>query len=162
MDLSKILAITGKGGLFVIIGQTKNGVIVQSIIDGKKFPTYANQQVSALEEISIYGADGDVPLKEIFSRIIKIENGGKTSVTKKDSPEDIKDYFSDVMPEYDEERVYVSDMKKVISWYNLLQEKGVFDEVEKEGSKEESTIEDAEVIEETTEDTSAESAEEEK
>ena len=131
MDLSKILSISGKGGLFELVGQTKNGVVVESLIDGKRIPAYSNQQISALEEISIYGNDEDIPLSEIFTRIFKMENGKESSVTTKASGAEIRDYFSDVVPEYDEERVYTSDIKKVLKWYNQLLAKGKI-EVEKE------------------------------
>ena len=124
MDLSKILSISGKGGLFELVGQTKNGVVVESLLDGKRIPAYSNQQISALEEISIYGEDEDIPLAEIFTRFFKLENGAATSVTAKSSGAEIRDYFLDVVPEYDEERVYASDIKKVLKWYNLLLEKG--------------------------------------
>lgn len=114
-----------------MIGQTKNGVVVESLIDAKRTPAYSNQQISALEEISIYGIDEDIPLTEIFGRILKMENGKETSVSAKDSGADIRDYFSDVVPEYDEERVYTSDIKKVLKWYNQLLAKGKI-KIEKE------------------------------
>lgn len=124
MDLSKILSISGKGGLFQLVGQTKNGVVVESLLDGKRIPAYSNQQISALEEISIYGEDDDIPLAEIFTRFFKVENGKATSVDSKSSGAEIREYFSDLVPEYDEDRVYTSDIKKVLKWYNLLLEKG--------------------------------------
>lgn len=149
MDLSKILSISGKGGLFELVGQTKNGVIVISLIDGKRMPAYSNQQISSLEEISIYGEVEDVPLKEIFARIFKMENGKETSVAPKSSGAELRDYFTDVVPEHDQERVYNSDIKKVLSWYNLLLLKGMvnLDEEQTEVPAEESAQNDADVSE---------------
>ena len=112
-----------------MIGQSKNGVIVESLLDGKRIPAYSNQQISSLEEISIYGEVEDIPLKDIFARIFKMENGGQTSVPPKSSGADLRDYFSDVVPEHDQERVYSSDIKKVLTWYNLLLSKGLVDDV---------------------------------
>ena len=143
MDLSKILSISGKGGLFELVGQTKNGVVVESLLDGKRIPAYSNQQISALEEISIYGEDEDIPLADIFTRFFKMENGAPTSVTAKSSGAEIKDYFSDIVPEYDEERVYTSDIKKVLKWYNLLLSKGKI-VVEEEKPKKKKTKKKAE------------------
>lgn len=150
MDLSKILSISGKGGLFELVGQTKNGVIVISLIDGKRMPAYSNQQISSLEEISIYGEIEDVPLKEIFTRIFKMENGKSTSVAPKSSGAELRDYFTDVVPEHDQERVYNSDIKKVLSWYNLLLSKEMInlEEEKTEEPAEESAQNDAETTEE--------------
>lgn len=119
MDLSGILSIAGRSGLYKVIGQTKNGVIVESLEDGKRFPTYAHEQVSALEEISIYGESEDLPLSDIFQAIYDKENG-KKCISHKSSALELKTYFGSVFPEYDEERVYVSDIKKVYRWYNAL------------------------------------------
>lgn len=124
MDISRILTISGKPGLYKVVGQTNNGVIVESLIDGKRTPTYANQQVSALEEISIYGKIDDLPLGDIFKKIYDVEGGKPTSISPKEKGEDLRDYFSDIAPEFDEERVYNSDIKKVLSWYNTLLDKG--------------------------------------
>ena len=142
MDLSKILSISGKGGLFELVGQTKNGVVVESLLDGKRIPAYSNQQISALEEISIYGEDEDSPLAEIFTRFFKLENGATTNVTPKSSGAEIRDYFLGIVPEYDEERVYASDIKKVLKWYNLLLEKGkiVIEKEEKPKKKKAETV----------------------
>ncbi|UTW62685.1 DUF5606 domain-containing protein [bacterium SCSIO 12741] len=153
MDLSKILAVSGKGGLFEIVGQTRNGVIVQSLLDGKRYPTYANQQISALEEISIYGEVDDIPLKEVFQKIYDVENGAVTSVKPKASGADIRDYFSDIVPDFDEERVYNSDIKKVMSWYNLLLDKGFLEPTEE--AEEEKVVEEA-AAEDTAEPTEGE------
>lgn len=149
MDISKILTISGKPGLFKIFGQTNNGVIVESLLDGKKLPTYSNQQVSALEEISIYGEVDDIPLKEVFERIYKVEGGKPTSVAPKSKGDELRDYFSDIIEEFDKDRVYNSDIKKVLSWYNLLLDRGYLEPEEEAVATEEEAVK--------TEETKAES-----
>jgi hypothetical protein len=143
MDISRILTISGKPGLYKVVGQTNNGVIVESLIDGKRTPTYSNHQVSALEEISIYGKIEDVPLKDIFQKMYDVEAGKATSVSTKEKGGDLRDYFSDLVPEFDGERVYNSDIKKVMSWYNTLLAKG-FIEAEPEANE----VIEEEVVEE--------------
>ncbi len=121
MDLKEILAISGKSGLFKIISQTKSGLIVESMLDKKRLPVYASDKISNLEEISIYTTDKEVPLKEIFKTIFDKENGGK-SIDHKSEDAKIKAYFAEILPDYDKEKVYTSDMKKVFNWYNILHE----------------------------------------
>lgn len=143
MDISRILTISGKPGLFQVVGQTNNGVIVESLIDGKRSPTYSNHQVSALEEISIYGKYDDIPLKDIFKKMYEVEGGKATSISPKDKGEEIRDYFSDIVPEFDGERVYNSDIKKVMSWFNTLLDKGFIEaEPETDESVEEEIVEE--------------------
>ncbi len=153
MDISRILTISGKPGLYKVVGQTNNGVIVESLIDGKRTPTYANQQVSALEEISIYGNVEDIPLKDIFQKMYDVEGGKATSVSPKEKGSELRDYFSDLVPEFDEERVYNSDIKKVMSWYNTLLDKGF---IEAEPESEEATEQEAVVAEAETEEETSE------
>jgi hypothetical protein len=124
--LKGILAISGQGGLFKLVSETKNGIIVESLLTGKRQPAYASARISALEDIAIYSDVDEVPLKEVFKNISEKENG-EAAISHKSSGNEIKAYFGEVMPEYDEDRVYVSDMKKVIQWYNLLQEQGLLD-----------------------------------
>ena len=142
MDISRILTISGKPGLYQVVGQTNNGVIVESLLDGKRSPTYPSQQVSALEEISIYGKIDDVPLRDIFQKMYDVEGGKATSVSPKEKGEELRDYFSDLVPEFDGERVYNSDIKKVMSWYNTLLAKG-FIKAEPEVEGKEAEIEEA-------------------
>ena len=137
--LKGILAISGQGGLFKMVSETKNGIIVESLLTGKRQPAYASARVSALEDIAIYSDVDEVPLKKVFKNINEKENGG-AAISHKSSSNEIKAYFGEVLPDYDEDRVYVSDMKKVIQWYNLLQEKGLLDfseETEEEEKTEE-------------------------
>jgi len=120
MDLKEILSISGKPGLYKVISQIKNGVIVESLADKKRLPAYASDKIGNLEEISVYTTDKEKPLKEIFKAIFEKENGGK-AIDHKSDDKTLKAYFELVLPEYDKERVYCSDIKKVISWYNILQ-----------------------------------------
>ena len=138
MDLKDFLAIGGKPGLYKFISQTKNGIIVESLADGKRMPAYASEKVSALEEIAIFTEAEEVPLIEVFVKIFKKENGG-AAISHKAKPEELKSYFAEVLPEYDRERVYVSDMKKVINWYNILNELKLVDGDIKKPEAEEET-----------------------
>ncbi len=126
--LKGILAISGQPGLYKVISEGKNNVVIESLLTGKKSTAYADAKMSSLEDIAIYTSSEDVPLKKVFQKIADKENGGQ-ALDVKSSPEELKDYFEEILPEYDKERVYGSDVKKVISWYNLLNTKGllVFD-----------------------------------
>ena len=137
MDLTEIMSISGKPGLYKMISQTKNGMLVESLLDEKRFPVFAHEKISSLEEISIFTETEDLPLKDIFKKINDLLEGGK-ALSHKSSPEELKEFFDDVVPDYDKERVYVSDIKKVIQWYNLLHEKEMLDFTEEEEDKEES------------------------
>lgn len=134
MDLSGILAISGKAGLHKLISQTKNGLIVESLNDQKRFPVYAAHQISALEEISIYTYSDEVPLTEVFENMFK-HMEGKDTISHKAPKNELMELMEAVLPEYDKERVYVSDIKKLVQWYNSLLEHGlmVFDEKSEEG-----------------------------
>jgi len=138
MDLSKILSIAGKPGLFQMISQSKSGLIVESFTDGRRIPAFSHERISSLEEISIFTETDDVPLKEVFTAIFKKEDGKKT-ISHKSSAKELKELLTSVLPDYDEERVYVSDIKKLINWYNQLVEKNLIDLEDKntEESKEE-------------------------
>ncbi|MGD9994079.1 MAG: DUF5606 domain-containing protein [Salinivirgaceae bacterium] len=119
--LKDILAISGQPGLYKLVSNTKNGIIVENLETKKRMPAYATSKVSALNDIAIYTVDGeDKPLIEVFNNIRNKENGGQ-AIESKSSNDELKAYFETIMPEYDQERVYVSDMKKVVQWYNLIQ-----------------------------------------
>jgi len=126
MDLSKILSIAGKPGLFQMISQSKSGLIVESFTDGRRIPAFSHERISSLEEISIFTETDDVPLKEVFTAIYKKEDGKKT-ISHKSSANELKELLTSVLPDYDEERVYVSDIKKLVNWYNQLVEKNLID-----------------------------------
>ena len=140
MDLSKIMAISGKPGLFKMLAQTKNGIVVESMLDGKKFTAFSHERISTLEEISIYTEDEDRPLKEVLKAIYDLQEG-KAAISHKSSGEELKAFFEKAVPDYDQENVYVSDIKKVIYWYNLLLEQDLLDFTEED--QEEKTAGDA-------------------
>ena len=129
MDLSGIISIAGMSGLFKVIAQTKNGLIVESLIDKKRVQAFATHKISALEDVSIYSTGDDVPLKDVFQKIYDKEKGGPC-IDHKQPDAELKKYFKAAFAEYDEERVYVSDIKKVLNWYNSLQKDGLFDKKE--------------------------------
>jgi hypothetical protein len=124
MSLEKILAISGKPGLYELKAQTKAGFLAESLVDGKKLSVGMRHNVSVLNEIAIYTYAEEVPLRQIFNNIKLKENGGE-SISHKVPKAELEKYFSEILPEYDEDRVYASDMKKVIQWYNLLHKKGI-------------------------------------
>jgi len=149
MDLSKILAISGKPGLYKMLSQTKSGFIVESLADQKRFPVYAHERVSSLEEISIFTTvEEDLPLKEVFKKM-KAKLGDQPGPDAASDNNALKTFFKEAIPEYDPERVYVSDMKKAIAWYNLLNEKGLL-ELEEE-TTEKAEAEEAKPAEEKEE-----------
>ncbi len=119
MEFNKIIAVTGKPGLYEILSQTKTGVIVKSIVDGKRFPITATHNVSLLENIAIYTYEEEVPLARVFKNIADKETG-KEALSHKESANKLTEYFGEVLPNFDEERVYASNIKKVIQWYNTL------------------------------------------
>lgn len=133
--LKEILSISGKPGLQKLISNSSNAIIVESLIDVKRFPAYSNSKIIALEDISIYTEKEDIPLKEVFKRIYTKEEGKKT-LSHKEANEKIIAYFNEIVPEYDKDRVYTSDMKKIIQWYNLLTDKGILNFSEEEEKKE--------------------------
>jgi len=141
MDLSKVLAVSGKPGLYKMLSQTKSGFIVESLLDGKRFPVFAHERISSLQEISIFTTvDEDLPLKDVFKKIHTWAEG-KQVPDPNTGGETVKKIFQEAVPEYDPERVYVSDMKKALIWYNLLLEKEMLDFTE-EAPKEESAKEE--------------------
>ena len=133
--LKGILSVSGQSGLFKLIAEAKNNIIIESLETLKRMPVHSTSKVSALEDIAIYTENGDVPLKDIFKAISEKENGGP-ALSPKASVNELKAYFEKVVPEYDKDRVYVSDMKKVLLWYNTLQSKDMLDFTEEEENKE--------------------------
>ncbi len=129
MDLSGIIAVAGMSGLYKVVAQTKNGLIVESLTDKKRVPVYATNKVSTLEDVRIYSTGDDVPLKEVLQKIYDKENSGLATDHKSPDAE-LKKYFKTAFPEYDEDRVYVSDIKKVINWYNTLHKHGLLEKKE--------------------------------
>jgi hypothetical protein len=124
MALEKIIAIGGKPGLYELIAQTKGGFVGESLVDKKRLTVSIRAKVSVLSEIAIYALDREVPLLEVFEAIHKKEDGKETSVSPKADKLALEEYFFSILPNYDEDRVYASDMKKILSWYNLLLNSG--------------------------------------
>lgn len=123
MDLSGIISISGRPGLYKVIAQGKNSIIVESITEKKRFPAYATDRISALEDISIYTYDGDRPLKDIFAAIYTKQDG-KEAPSHKEDMSVLQEFITEIIPDYDEERVYPSDIKKLVQWYNMLLKSG--------------------------------------
>ena len=120
MKLDKILAISKKPGLYKLINPSRGGYIVESISEKKKFYAKADSDLSLLSEISIYTLAGEVPLSNVFSKIFDKEKGEKTSISAASAKDELESYFFSVLPDFDEERVYSSDIKKILNWYNIL------------------------------------------
>ncbi len=145
MELEKILAISGKPGLFMLVASSRGGVIVESIVDGKRFPVSQTSNVSSLKDIAIYTYGEEVPLRDVFGNIYAKENGGK-AIDHKSNPVELKEYMGEVLPGFDQERVYNSDLKKLFQWYNLLHDKDMlpdFSDEEKEATAGEEAKEDS-------------------
>ena len=140
MELDKVLSISGKPGLYELKAQTRGGFVAESMLDGKKISVNIRHNVSLLSEIAVYTYTEEVPLREIFQKIYEKENGSE-ALSHKESKEKLEEYFAEVLPEYDVDRVYISDIKKILQWYNLLVSKGVTtfekSETQKSGEEEE-------------------------
>jgi len=146
MDLSKILSIAGKPGLFKIISQSRGGVVVSSLNDGKKMTVGQTQRVSTLSDISVYTVEGDEPLKDILKSFHEFSGGEAIEISLNDSDE-LRNFFTGILPDHDEDRVYASDIKKMVKWYNLLLKEDMLDfseEETEEGSDDESQPENPE------------------
>ena len=121
MSVEKVLAISGKPGLYELKIQTRSGFIAESLIDGKRLTVGLRSNVSLLSEISIYTETGELKLFEVFEKIATKENNGP-ALDHKATNNDLMAYFGEVIPDFDRDRVYVSDIKKVLNWYNILQQ----------------------------------------
>lgn len=128
MDLSGIISISGMSGLYKVVAQSKNGIIVESLVDKKRLPAYSSYKISGLEDISVFTTGEDLPLGDVLQKIYDKEKGGAAPELKKD--DELKKYFGSVLPEFDEDRVYTSDIKKILNWYNLLQKNGLLQKKE--------------------------------
>lgn len=135
IDLSGIISITGQPGLYKIVAQSKNGIIVEGLNDKKRTNVYSSTKVSTLSDISMFTTGEDKPIAEIITAIYEKEKGGPAIDNKADDKE-VEKYFASVLPDYDKDRVYVSNMRKLFSWYNALQSTGNLKEKEeKEGEE---------------------------
>lgn len=157
MELEKVMSISGKPGLYELKAQTRGGFIAESMLDGKKISVNMRHNVSLLSEIAVYTYTEEVPLREIFQKIKEKENGGE-AISHKESKQKLEDYFREILPEYDEDRVYISDIKKILQWYNLLISKGIteFEKSTPEDASTESTSEENVSAEDTSEENTPE------
>ncbi|MFA5555758.1 MAG: DUF5606 domain-containing protein [Flavobacteriaceae bacterium] len=143
MSLEKILAISGKPGLYELKIQTRSGFLAESLSDGKKLNVGLQSNVSLLSEISVYTYEGEKPLAEILKAIAEKEDN-KEAISHKEDKEKLEAYFAEVVPSYDADRVYASDIKKIINWYNMLVAKGLVSkemEIKQKGQGQEETQE---------------------
>ena len=124
--LKGILSISGQPGLFKLVTETKNSIIVESLLTGKRIPAYSTSKISTLSDISIFTETGEILLTELF---VRVKKSGKL-ISPKASTDEIKAFFGEVLPEYDKDRVYVSDMKKILQWYQLLSDQNLLIEPE--------------------------------
>ena len=138
MDLTNIVAIPGKPGIYKMLSNSRRGAVVESLVDHKRIPIFANQPLSSLNEITMYGQERDVPLREIFQNIFRKEEGKPVPFDpKKAESGTMFDYLEAVLPKCDKERIHASDMKKLYGWYNILQAAGLVDlQEEQEEQKE--------------------------
>jgi len=138
--LKGILAIAGQPGLFKVVAEAKNNIIVESLLTGKRQPAYATSKISSLEDIAIYTNEGDKPLKEVFKAMAE-KTEGKKALSHKSSANELKAFFDNALPEYDRDQVYISDIKKVVQWFNLLIEKDLLNFEEEEAVQEDAAAE---------------------
>jgi hypothetical protein len=136
--LKEILSVTGKPGLFKLVSQGKNMLIVESLLDGKRIPAYTKDKVVSLGDIAIFTENAEVPLGQVLESVKAKENGGVCSIDTKADNEKLRNYMTEVLPDYDRERVYPSDIRKMINWYNLLIHANITDFVEE--TKEEAAV----------------------
>jgi hypothetical protein len=126
--LKTILSVSGKPGLYRLVSHAKNMLIIESLVDKKRVPAYAKDKVISLGDIAIYTDNAEVPLNEVLTKLKDKENGEKASIqASKASPEELRQYFAEILPNFDRDRVYPSDIKKLISWYNILIDAGITD-----------------------------------
>ena len=123
MDIKGIIAISGKPGLYKVAAQGRNNIIVESLDTGKKFPAFASDKISALEDICIYTYEEDVPLFDVYTKLAEKESY-KKSLSHKENPAKLREHITTYLPDYDEDRVYDQDLKKLYQWYNILVDKG--------------------------------------
>lgn len=139
MALDKILSIGGKPGLYKLLTQTRSGFVGESLLDGKRVTVGMRSNVSVLSEIAIYTLEEEVPLREVFQKIKEKEDGKKTGISHKAEKIELEEYFFEILPNYDEDRVYASDIKKIVQWYNILIDNNISDFVTEEDAEEEPT-----------------------
>ena len=138
MNLKEILAVPGKKGVYKMVSHGKKAIIAESLLDGSRIPIFTSNRTTTLEDIRIFTENEDVPLKEVFRRIFETENGGKAIDVYVSKPSEIEEYMEKILPEYDKNKVHISDMKKLFFWYNQLIEHNILS-FEEETKKESET-----------------------
>ena len=136
MDLKDIVSISGKAGLYKIVAQGKNSIFVESLSDKRRFPAYASDKISSLGDISIYTTDDDLKLTDAYELMFN-NLDGKPALSHKEKPNKLREYILSIIPNYDSDKVYDSDVKKLFQWYNTLHKSGLL--ITEEKSKEETT-----------------------
>lgn len=121
--LKTILSISGKPGLYKMVSQGKNMIVVESLLTGKRSPAYAHEKIISLADIAIFTDGGEIPLGEVLEKVKTKEDSKIASIDPKSDANALKDYFAEILPDFDRERVYPADIKKLLNWYNLLIEK---------------------------------------
>jgi hypothetical protein len=139
--LKDIMSISGQGGLFRFISQARNGIIVESLETGKRMQAFSTMKVNSLKDIAVFTTKEEVLLEDVFKKIAEKESGGP-AIDPKSNPAELKGYFQEVLPDYDQQRVYLSDIKKMINWYNILQKLDILKFEEKPDQKAEATNKD--------------------
>lgn len=137
MNLKGLIAISGKPGLYKVAAQGRNNIIVESLDTGKKFPAFATEKISALEDISIYTYEEDVPLSDVYDKLAEKVNFD-AAISHKESSAKLREELTSFLPDFDEDRIYDSDIRKIFQWYNILAAKGY---IVKEEASEESVVE---------------------
>lgn len=136
--MKKILSVSGKSGLFKMVSQGKNMLIAESLIDRKRIPVYPKDKVVSLGDIRIYTDEEEVPLSQILNKIKEKESGKPIDFNPAIQPDELRNYFAEILPNFDRDKVYPSDIKKIMNWYNLLVNTGNADFEKKEESEQES------------------------
>lgn len=139
--LKTILAISGKPGLFKLVSQGKNMLIVEALATGKRTPAYAHDKVISLGDIAIYTVEEDVPLTKVFETIKEKNDSNPVDMKSFSDDHELRKYFKEILPDFDEDRVYTNDIKKVFNWYNLLLAAGITDFADKEDAETEAAEE---------------------
>lgn len=144
--LKRIVSISGKPGLYRLVNQGKNMLIVEALATGKRMPVYMHDKVMSLGDISIYTLEGDVPLAEVLENVKKESGGQPVDLKAMGTDANIREFFAQVLPQFDQDRVYTTDIKKLLSWYNILLNAGIteFVEPKQDGEKEQQEPADAE------------------
>ena len=131
MELKDILTISGHPDLYKLVAQARNGIIVESLVTQKRMQAFASMRISNLQDIIIYTEDDEITFEDLLF-IMHVKTEGKTAIDHKSKPDALKAFFIDVLPEYDKKRVHVSDMKKIVKWYNIIIKEELFDFTKKE------------------------------